>query len=680
MKRVLLTKNHLASPPSFGPSETLQAYRKNSKIDAKAVREIYFGKYTELHEKIINFLANDKEILKYNHFETERQEKRYIFYKQMRRLAQAFPFKLQDYTNDPSLVCAFYESLVEHSLSLATKFLIQYGIYARALINLGSEKHIRLMERALQCEDTGCFALTELAHGSNLRTLKTRADYDHTTREFVINSPTNEDMKIWTGGAGKHATFCIVWAQLYINEKGYGIHPFVVRIRTDTDHELVSGVIVGDCGKKIGLDGLDQGFILFKDFRVPYDCLLDKYCSIDENGIYNSPIKNADKRFGTFMSSLTLGRISIASASLNSMRIAIIIAGRFAYLRRQFGAPHNEIPIIEYPLTQYRLFPYIASMFAINFAIRFLNETCHKSLDSLANDSNPMISELHALSSFIKPYTSWLSIQGIQEARELCGTFGLSAYNRIGEIREDNDASTVVEGENNMLIVQTARFLVVALSSLRQREKAAPFPSLYFLTSKAPEYDRSSDKSAFEKSKYDIFKALETRANYLINSAVNRLMKFERSSSLADNFNVALVYHLRDAVRAYGELFIFNNFYKAIKTMGNDYLGKTFHKLFELYAYHLIEKDLVTFLEMGYMKKHDTIFVKEKVLSLCQEIKPEIIGLIDALAPPDEVLRSPIASQDGDAYNHFAEKIQQVNSEGHKILDHPEIVKGEALS
>lgn len=43
--------------------------------------------------------------------------------------------------------------------------------------------------------------------------------------------------------------------------------------------------------------------------------------------------------------------------------IALTIAGRYSAIRKQFGAPgKTEQSIIEYPLTQYRLIPNIATV------------------------------------------------------------------------------------------------------------------------------------------------------------------------------------------------------------------------------------------------------------------------------------------------------------------------------
>jgi acyl-CoA oxidase len=51
-------------------------------------------------------------------------------------------------------------------------------------------------------------------------------------------------------------------------------------------------VLVGDCGHKSGLNGVDNGFILFENYRIPKDYLLDKLSCIDEKGEFVSAIKS----------------------------------------------------------------------------------------------------------------------------------------------------------------------------------------------------------------------------------------------------------------------------------------------------------------------------------------------------------------------------------------------------
>ena len=59
-------------------------------------------------------------------------------------------------------------------------------------------------------------------------------------------------MKFWIGAAAEVADISVVWAQLYIAGKCYGIHAFVVPLRNRKTHQTLPGVVIGDCGPKNG--------------------------------------------------------------------------------------------------------------------------------------------------------------------------------------------------------------------------------------------------------------------------------------------------------------------------------------------------------------------------------------------------------------------------------------------
>lgn len=98
--------------------------------------------------------------------------------------------------------------------------------------------------------------------------------------------------------------------------------------------------------------------------------MLNRFSNITKEGKFETSIPNIDKRFAVSLGSLSQGRLMIIGASPRILGYGLKIALRFAAMRRQFGKPEDkeEQPLIEYPLHQYRLFPYVASTIAFILA------------------------------------------------------------------------------------------------------------------------------------------------------------------------------------------------------------------------------------------------------------------------------------------------------------------------
>jgi acyl-CoA oxidase len=170
-------------------------------------------------------------------------------------------------------------------------------------------------------EELGCFAMSEVGHGSNVAALETVARYEHETRELVIVTPSESARKEWIGGAARDARFAVVFAQLEVAGVRHGVHAIIVPIRA-ADGSPLPGVRTGDSGHKMGLLGVDNGRLWFEHTRVPVSHLLDRFASIDASGSYQSPIESQGRRFFTMLGTLVGGRICVGSAAVSAARRA----------------------------------------------------------------------------------------------------------------------------------------------------------------------------------------------------------------------------------------------------------------------------------------------------------------------------------------------------------------------
>lgn len=197
--------------------------------------------------------------------------------------------------------------LVSHSLDI--KFSVHYGLFGATLAMMGDDSQARKwVPKVERCEMLGCFALTELGHGSNVRGIQTVAEYDVGKKQFILHTPFEDAQKYWIGGAAISARWTIAFAQLYVNGTCHGIHPFLVRIRHDNGTPA-QGVHLADCGHKCGMNGVDNGRIWFDHVPVPHDQMLRRFSQVSLDGVYTSRFKSADERFGLSLASLSGGRV-----------------------------------------------------------------------------------------------------------------------------------------------------------------------------------------------------------------------------------------------------------------------------------------------------------------------------------------------------------------------------------
>ena len=141
----------------------------------------------------------------------------------------------------------------------------------------------------------GAFAMTELGHSSSLQDIETTATLDKETDEWVLHSPTLTSCKWWMGMVGQTSTHTVLLAQTIINqhEPSIGLNWFMVPLRDVSTGRLLPGVTCGDLGAKAGRNGIDNGFILLSQVRIPRTNMLMRWCHCDKNGIVQGPLHPA---------------------------------------------------------------------------------------------------------------------------------------------------------------------------------------------------------------------------------------------------------------------------------------------------------------------------------------------------------------------------------------------------
>lgn len=113
--------------------------------------------------------------------------------------------------------------------------------------------------------------------------------------------------------------------------------------------------------------------------------------------------------------------------------------------------------------------------------------------------------------------------------------------------------------------------------------------------------------------------------------------------------NNSQVYRAAILPRAYCEYTALTYFWRRIHLNDvNPELVTVLEKLGILYGLWSLDKHLIYFYEGNFTSGPGLVqFVKEAIIYVCSNLKSDIVGVIDALAPPDFVINSILGTADG---------------------------------
>ncbi|KAI8575429.1 hypothetical protein K450DRAFT_284372 [Umbelopsis ramanniana AG] len=668
--RVQAVKQHLSPEEeralAVSPVESMKEERNKAAFDIRAMTYLLDGgkSATLVRERMMLELERDQ-VFRMNDFHDLTKD-------QLReRTMEKFRSLLHHLTNES--VNTFRKRMEVVSLvdpGFWTRFGVHYGLFFGALQGSATPGQFSYWasKGAVSLNGMiGCFAMTEIGHGSNVAGVETTATFDEASDQFVIHSPTITATKWWIGGAAHTATHAVVFAQLLVGGKRYGVKSFVVPLRDPNDYSLLAGVNIGDIGKKMGRDGIDNGWITFTNVRIPRSYMLMKHTKVSRSGQVKEP-KLQQLTYGALLQ----GRAAMVVDSGNVAKKALTIAVRYAAVRRQFATKANqgvETKLLDYPIHQRRLMPLLAQAFAMHFTGTEMMEmylTMMDQLESASPDDADLqqvmenLKETHATSAGLKAFCTWNCLNTIEQCRQACGGHGYSAYTGLAGMYQDFAVHCTWEGDNTILTLQAGRYLI---SSYREAQEGKKLGSgVAYLNN----LNQLIGKKCSVKNVEEIVsvQVITEAWDVVCANAVQQAAE-EFDGCVKRGVDVDEAYEQCSQSRLYAAKlhsygYLFKRFVDGISKASED-LRKVLIDVCYLYGLYTIEDNAGAFLQYEYFSPAQISFIRSKVNGLCKIVRDQAIPLVDAFNYSDYIVNSPLGRKDGDVYVHYFAQVKQQN-------------------
>ncbi len=639
------------------------------RIDVPGLEQVLLGRWGEIRRRA-RALLTDERLHRVEGLPMAEHRERVL--EQMHVLAaegdvlRAFPTVLGG-ADDHGGSIARFEELIVGDPSLQIKAGVQWGLFASAILHLGTaDHHARLLPAAMSLEVPGAFAMTETGHGSDVASIATTATYDPETQEFDLHTPFRAAWKDYLGNAALHGLGAVVFAHLVTAPPGgrpvdHGVHAFYVPLRDPATGDFLPGIGGEDDGLKGGLNGIDNGRLHFDHVRVPRADLLDRYGAVAPDGTYSSPIASPGRRFFTMLGTLVQGRVSLDGAAVNVSKLALITAITYGNQRRQFtgASDTEEVVLLDRLEHQRRLLPLLAQTYAQAFAHERLLEA-FDGVFSGAQDTDEDRQDLETIAAALKPASTWHALATLQAAREACGGAGYLTENRLTSLHADLDVFVTFEGDNTVLLQLVAKRLLTDYSRefadidagdiariITGRAVDAALhrtPLLRVVQTLADGGDvrRSAGQLRTTQTQREL---LGDRVETMVEEVATALRPAtragkERAAELFDRHQHELI----EAARAHADLLQWEAFTAGLEKIEDPGTLQVMTWLRDLFGLILIERNLAWYLIHGRLSAGRARTVTSYIDRLLAHLRPHAQDLVDAFGYGPAHVRAAIAT------------------------------------
>ncbi|MFH1082630.1 MAG: glutaryl-CoA dehydrogenase Acd [Pseudomonadota bacterium] len=298
------------------------------------------------------------------------------------------------------------EEIAKISGSLRAAFNMQTMGTAREIFQFGTEpQKKKYIPKLVSAEYLGCIGITEPNAGSDVGSLKTRAE--RKGDKYILTGSKNWITYAQVADAG------VIYAYTDPSKRYKGLSAFIVDMH-------LRGVSTGPTAEKLGWNACPTGEIFFDEVEVPAENLL----GLEEG-----------RGFEFCMASLNNTRLTAAAGGLGVSQGLIDEAIKYAKEREQFGKPIGQYQMVQEEL---------ARMIVETEAARLMTYRC-----AMQKDAGNLHNNLET--SMAKYYASDVASRVADGALRILGAYGYSSEYPVERLLRDAKLPQILEGSANIL-------------------------------------------------------------------------------------------------------------------------------------------------------------------------------------------------------------------------------------
>lgn len=410
-------------------------------------------------------------------------------------------------------------------------------------------------------------------------------------------------------------------------------------------HRPLKGLEIGDIGPKGGYHQKDNGYMYFRHFRIPRSALLSKYTKVDSDGNFSV---QGNPKFA--YASMMFVRIYLIGVASTYTAKALMIAFRYGIFRKQFKTLENgkaERKILDYQAHQAALTPILAFSFASLFTKFKIFNLFSTMMDKISRKGDfKLMQDMHSLGSCLKAHYTDRTLEYLKVIRECCGGHGFSNYSGLPNLIEVAAPNVTLEGDNTVMMQQTARHLIKSCAKILQGKQLQG--SLSYINDMLT-FDSKKIKKFSPEDMDQLESILKAHALYHI-ARVGKYLQLDQSS-FEDKWNKQFQVDIVKVAHAHAVYVTASSFVEAVKQREmSDALRKHLTCLCQIHLAHSVITYADGAILSGFAKAKHLVQTEDFMYDKIEEIRPQLLNIVEALDYPEGSINSIIGKTEGDIY------------------------------